>query len=75
MVCYFVSKEASFMFVVLVISCFLGLVVLPVIFLLDPLEVKTKAATTLSDEHHRRATDKVRLPSAEDHRTAVSGAK
>lgn len=63
------------MFVVLVVAAFLGIVILPVIFLLDPLEVKTKAASSTVGEHRRRATDTLRLPPADDHRAAVSGAK
>lgn len=63
------------MFVVLVISAFLGIAILPVIFLLDPLEVKTKAATTGPGEHLRRASDRLDFPSTKDHHAAASGAK
>ncbi len=63
------------MFVVLVICCFLGIVVLPVIFLLDPLEVKTKAAQTVSGSRPSTAADVLRLQPAEDGHAAASGAK
>ena len=55
------------MFVLLIICSFLGIVVLPVVFLLDPLEVRPKSA--------RSSAELLRMPPGDEGHPIPSNAK
>ena len=60
------------MFALFVVLSFLGIVILPVVFLLDPLEVKKRTQRTSMKE---RSDNTIVLPRDVDHHAAASRAK
>lgn len=63
------------MFILLVVFSFLGLVILPVVFLLDPLEVKHKLLHERFEITRARTTKTVEIPSSSHRHIASSRAK
>ncbi len=63
------------MFILLVVLSFLGLVLLPVVFLLDPLEVKLKLLHERFGVNPASGAKTVEIPSAAHKRVMVSRAK
>ena len=63
------------MFVLLVICSFLGIVVLPVVFLLDPLEVRPKSARSSSRSPRPTPAEFLRRPPGDEAHPIPSNAK
>jgi hypothetical protein len=63
------------MFILVVVFSFLGLVLLPVVFLLDPLEVKLKLLHEQFGASPASGTKTVEIPNAAHKRIVVSRAK
>lgn len=63
------------MFVLLVICSFLGIVVLPVVFLLDPLEVRPKSARSSSRSQRPTPAEFFRRPPGDEGHPIPSNAK